>query len=211
MSLVDMSDVEYEAEGLLTIKPTGDYERWALELFRRRYLKQKKEVAEAEAVWREACKGGTFSREDAIAHNKALREAETRRSNARAHMSTIVRSAGGDLAYAKRIDGWVAKDRRDACKEMYDPRDFCEYSVMYSALPGSPEEARNKALLEAEKEYINALGDARSDACSFYRGSFERGRSSYLRAKEAEAEEEYEQRKAAIEEEFYTAYMSRFA
>jgi hypothetical protein len=211
MSFVDMSEVEWKAEDLLTIKPTGDYERWELELFRRRYVKQKKEVAEADAAWKEASKGGTFTREEAAAHEKAFREADVRRSNAHAHMSTIVRSAEGDLAFAKTTDEWVAKERTEACKEMYNPRKFCEYSVMYSALPGSPEETRNKALLEAEKEYKLALEDARSDACSFYRGDFERGRSSYLRSQKAEIEEEFEERKAAIEEKFYTDYLSRFS
>ncbi len=211
MSLVNMSEVEYEAEGLLTIKPTGDYERWELELFRRCYAKEKKEVAEAEAAFRQACKGGTFTSEEAAAHDKALREAETRRSITRASISQLVRAADGKIKFAKKIDEWVAKDRKEARKEMYDPREFCQYSVMYAVLPGSPEEARNKALLEAEQEYINAIADARSDACSFYRGDFERGRGSYLRSKQAEIEEEFEQAKAAAEEAFYTSYMSRFA
>ena len=205
MSFVDMSEVHSQAEGLLTApaaKPIGDYERWEVELFRRRYAKEKKEVEEAEVAYREACKGGTFSEEEAVAHKKALREADSRRSITRASISQLVSSAQGSINFAKQQDEWVSNDRKTAYEET--PIDFCEYSIMSAVLPDSPEEKRNKALLEAEQEYINARAEAKPEAR-------EAGPRSSSRAASRAAAEMFEQRKAVIEEAFYSATMSRFA
>jgi hypothetical protein len=211
MSLIDMSEVIYKAEGLLTAlaaKPTitafsnGDYVRWEVELFRRRYIKQKKDVEEAEAVFREACRGGTFTTEEAKAHDNALREADSRRSIARASISQLVSSARESINFAKQQDEWISNDRKSAYEE--NPIDFCQYSIMSSVLPNSSEEKRNKALLEAEQEYINALAEAKQEAR-------EAGPGSSARAASRRASEMFEQRKAAIEEAFYSAYLSQFA
>jgi hypothetical protein len=210
MSLIDMSEVTYKAEGLLrethaiTEFSNGDYVRWQMELFRRRYEKEKKSVAEAEAVFRETCRGGTFTTEEAKAHDKALREAESRRSITRASISQLVREAEGRIEFAKKQDQWVSDDRKWAYKASDDPHNFCQFSVMFAVLPGSPEEARDKALLEAEEEYLNALAEARQDA-------IEAGPGSTARAASRRASEIFEKRKAAIEETFYTTYMSSFA
>ena len=75
---------------------------------------------------------------------------------------------------------------------------------MFSVLPNSPEEKRDKALLEAEQEYINAMAEAKQEAR-------EAGPGSNSRAASRAASEMFEQRKAVIEETFYSDYLSQFA
>ncbi len=202
MSLIDMSEVEWNAEDLLETQPTitpfsdGDYVRWAVELFRRRYEKEQKDVKEAEAAFREACKGGTFTAAEAAAHDKALREADSRRSITRASISQLVCDAKGSIEFAKKRDEWISADRRDAYSE--NPNNFCNYSVMQATLEGSPEAIRDAALLEAEQEYVNDMAEIKQDA----REAGERGSGSPS-AKHCVVVR-FEQRKAAIEEEYYS-------
>ena len=199
MSLIDLTEVEYEAEDLLATEPLGDYERWTLELFRRRYAKEKAAVDEAEAAFRQACKGGTFTAEEAAAHDKTFREAETRRFITRASLSQLVREAASDLVFYRKVDKWTAADRREA--DNGDPL-FCEYEITYSTLPGSPEEKRDRAILEAERQMKSDMADMAEDDIGFSRGSFagrRRGGGGHRIV------EEFDRRKAAIEEEYYAA------
>jgi hypothetical protein len=99
-----MSEVEYEALCLLSTKPSGNYERWTQELFRRRYAKEKADVEVAEAAFRAACKGGTFTEEEAAVHAKTFREADSQLSINRASLSELIRSAAEDLEFAKKLD-----------------------------------------------------------------------------------------------------------
>jgi hypothetical protein len=195
MSLIDIIEVEWKAEGLLTTKSDGDYVRWEVELFRRRYAKEKKAVEETEAAYRQACRGGTFTSEaEANTHTAALRKADTDRSNARAHISELVCTAQNSIRFAKQQDEWISSDRKSAFKE--NPQGFCEYSVMHATLPGSAEEKRNAALHEAEQTYINDCEEARQDAIE----SGSRRISTSRIARQL-----FEERKAAIEEEYYAA------
>ena len=197
MSFVNVEEVEYQAEGLLTIKPTGDYERWEVELFRRRYAKAKKQMEEAEAAFRQACKGGAFTSEEAAIRRETLSKADTNRSNSRAAFSGLVDSAESNISFAKKQDEWISSDRKSAFEET--PHGFCHYSVMHVTLPGSPEEKRNAALLDAEQTYINDCEEAKQDA-------IEAG-SRRIRAARS-ARELFEERKAAAEEEYYNASLA---
>jgi hypothetical protein len=188
-------NIQYQAEGLLTTKPTGDYVRWEIELFRRRYAQYKKELEEAEAAFCQACKGGTFTSEESAIHRETLQKADTNRSNTRAAFSGLVESAENSICFAKQQDEWISSDRKSACEET--PQGFCEYSVMHLTLPGSPEEKRNKALLEAEQELKNACEEAKQEA-------IESG-SRCIRGSSRGASRIFEERKAAIEEEYYAA------
>jgi hypothetical protein len=187
MSLVDLNEVDYEARALLATTPSGDYERWALEIFRRRYAKETAEVEIAEAAFREACKGGTFTVEEAAAHKKAFNAAEIKRSNSRASISHLVRMAAGELEFAKKLDKWAAADP--------------EYR--YATLPGSPEEKRDKALMEATEQMITDIDDVDQDEIGFSRGSFAGPRGG--RSRKYAIVEAFEKRKAEIEEEYYAA------
>lgn len=197
MSFVNVQEVEYQAEGLLTIKPTGDYERWEVELFRRRYIQYKKQMEEAEAAFRQACNGGTFTSEECAMHRETLSEADTNRSNTRAALSSLVESAENSISFAKKQDEWISSDRKSAYEET--PYGFCQYSVMHMTLPGSPEEKRNAALLEAEQSYINDCEEAKQDA-------IEAGSRRICASRSAR--ELFEERKAAAEEEYYTASLA---
>lgn len=99
-----MSEVEHEALCLLSTKPSGNYERWTQEIFRRRYAKEKADVEAAEAAFCEACKGGTFTEEEAAIHAKILSAADLHLSNSRASLNELVRSAADDLEFAKKLD-----------------------------------------------------------------------------------------------------------
>lgn len=206
MSFIDITEVECNAQDLLATKPTvtrfsdGDYVRWEVELFRRRYERSKKAMEDAEVAFRDACKGGVFTTEEAVAHTAALNAADSRRSITRAALSSLVRNSAGNIAFAKKQDEWTSTDRRCAFEE--NPHEFCQYATMQATVPGSPEAARNAALLEAEQEYNNDCAEARQDAieagCRRIRGT---GRS---------AAERFDERKAAIEDKYYTACLALY-
>ncbi len=187
MSLVDLNEVDYAARNLLATKPSGDYEKWALEIFRRRYVKETAEVEVAEAAFREACKGGTFTAEEAAAHEKAFNAAETQRSNSRASISQLVRLAEGELEFAKKLDKWASSDP--------------EYR--FATLPGSPQEKRDNAIKEATEQMMSDLDDVDQDEIGFNRGSFAGPRGG--RGRKQAIVEAFEKRKAEIEEEYYAA------
>jgi hypothetical protein len=185
MSFVNLFEVDYKARGLMASEPANDYERWTLEIFRRRYAKAEADVAVAEAAFSEACKGGTFTKEEAAAHEKTLREAETHRSNSRAWISQLVSSAAGDLEFAKQKDKWAAADPE----------------WRFTTLPGSAEEKRDAALQEATEQMKSDMDDVDQDEIGFSRGGRRRGGQGHKRV----IMQTFEQRKAAIEEEYYAA------
>ena len=199
MSFVNVQEVESQAAELLTTSH-GDYVRWEVELFRRRYAKAKQQMEEAEAVYRQACKGGTFtSDEEANTHTAALCRADTNRSNTRASISGLVCSAQSSISFATQQDEWISSDRKSAFEE--SPQGFCEYSVMHATLPGSPEEKRNAALLEAEQTYINDCEEAQQEA-------IEAGSRRICAVRYAS--KLFEERKSAAEEEYYSASLALY-
>lgn len=181
-----MANVEFEARGILASEPAGDYERWALEIFRRRYAKAKKEVEVAEAEYKEAAKGGTFTKEEAAAHTKRWNEACTRQSITRAWLSQLVSDIVGELEFAKKLDKWAREDPE----------------WKFATLPGSAEEKRDKALVEAVKMMESDMDDILQDEIGFSR--IEGGRRGGRGRKRAIVEA-YEKRVAAIEEEYYAS------
>lgn len=205
MSFVDITEVECNAQDLLATKPTitsfsdGDYVRWEVELFRRRYERSKKAMEDAEVAFRAACKGGIFTTEEAAAHTTTLNQADMRRSITRAALSSLVRDSTNSIEFAKTRDEWISSDRRNAYNE--NPHEFCQYAIMHVALPGFPEAARNAALLEAEQEYMNACTEARQDA-------IEAGSRRILGGRDAATL--YDERKAAIEEAYYVASLALY-
>jgi hypothetical protein len=178
MSFIDLSEVDYEARGLLATKPSGDYERWALEIFRRRYAKAKVEAEVAEIAFREACKGGTFTDAEAAAHKKAFNEADSRRSITRAWISQLVRDAADELKFAKKQDRWAAADPE--CRQYYT----------------AAEEKRDMALKEATEKMRSDLDDVNQDENFFSRGGGKGQKRAIVQA--------FNERKAEIEEEYYT-------
>lgn len=184
-----MVNVEFEARGILATEPAGNYERWALEIFRRRFAKAKENVEVAEAEYKEAAKGGTFTKEEAAAHTKRWNEACTRQSITRAWLSELVRDIVGELEFAKKLDKWAAEDPE----------------WKFAALPGSAEEKRDKALEEAAKIMESDINDVIQYEIGFSRieGGRRRGCSGRKRA----IVEAYEKRVAEIEEEYYATRM----
>lgn len=180
MSFVNLFEVEHKARRLMASEVAGDYERWALEIFRRRYAKAEVDVEVAEAAFRDACKGGSFTEEEAAAHQKTLREADSRRSITRAWISQLVRDAAGDLEFAKKLDRLVAADP-----------ECCRRDLRYTAA----EEKRDLALQEATEQMKSDIDDVNQDVIGFGR----RGGQGRKRAIVAA----FNERKAAIEEEYY--------
>ena len=180
-----MAYLDYEARGLLAKEPAGDYERWAQEIFRRRYAKAKVVLEEAEAAYREASKGGIFTKEEAEAHTKQFNEACTNLSIKKAWASHLVIDAAGELEFAKKIDKWTSADP--------------EYR--FATLPGSPEEKRDLALREATEQMESDMDDVNQDEIGFSRSGGRRGGNAHKRA----IVQAFEKRKAAIEEEYYAS------
>lgn len=213
MSFISINDVEWKAEEVLATEPKvtqysdGDYVRWELELFRRRLVRSRKAMEEAEAAFAEASKGGgPFSKAELEAHTAAFNKADTNRSNKRAAFSGLVDASEGFIRTAKIFDEIVSDMRRDAQAEAVDNQRICHYAYMTSALSDSPEEKRNAALLEAEKEYIQLCEDAAQDAYEGRRG----GRKRSGRVNCGEANKRFEERKAQIEEEYYAAELAKY-
>lgn len=180
MSFVNLSDVDQEARCLMASEPAGDYERWTLEVFRRRYAKAEAEVEVAEIAYCEASKGGTFTEAEAAAHQKTLKEADSRRSISRAWISSLVRDAADDLKLAKKLDRLAAADP-----------ECCRPSQYYTAA----EEKRDAALKEATEKMKSDIDDVDQDVIGFgCRGG--KGRKRAIVAI-------FNERKAAIEEEYY--------
>ncbi len=192
------ADVEWAIREVLAIKPLGHYMRWQLELSRRRFAKLEADMKVAKTAYDAVNKTVVLkTKAEADAHDKAFREAQSKYSLERNCWICSVGNAKDMLQTAKLFDELADGNRRKADDDMPS------FRFLMEAPEGSPEDKRNKALQEAERQYHEECEDVRADCASFYRGSFERGRSSAMRSGFADAQKTYEKAITEAEEAYY--------
>ena len=205
------SDVEWAITDFLATEPLGHYMRWEIELQRRRFAKLAAEMREAKKAYDALNKTVVLSGPEIAAHDKAFKEAQSKYTLTHGCWVCSVGHAEDMLRSAKLFDEISAMDARRAPAEEddnYEDDDIQTFRFLREASEGSINETRNKALQAAERKFREECEDVKSDCASFYRGSFEQGRSSAMRSGIARAAKTYKEEVAAAEEAYYQACLS---
>ena len=209
------SDVEWAITDFLATEPLGHYMRWEIELQRRRFVKLAAEMREAKKAYDALNKTVILSGPEIAAHDKAFKEAQSKYTLAHNCWVCSVGHAEDMLRSSKLFDELSAMDARRASDEEeddygfnYEDDDVQSFRFLREASEGSISETRNKALQAAERKYHEDCKDVKSDCASFYRGSFERGRSSAMRSGYQRAAADYKKAVAEAEEAYYQACLA---